>query len=99
MLRALQEPATRGSPIRLMFDAAKPGIHKRVVRLEPVAERPAQHAGGGSRRGTLHDVVLIVKEIGRIAGIKREWRKARKWREERARPLPSVAEKASRAKG
>src|SRR5216683_2607556 len=60
------------------------------MRLEPVSERTAQHACGRSRRATLHHVVLAVKEIRRIARVKRHWRKARKRRELCSRPLPSV---------
>ena len=45
--------------------AAEARVHVGVVRLEPVAERAPQQAGGGSRRAALEDVVLAVEEVRR----------------------------------
>src|SRR5216684_8718455 len=63
------------------------------MRLEPISERPPQHARSGARRATLHHVVLAVKEIRGIAWIERHRRKPRKRRELRPRPLPPVSGK------
>src|SRR6202795_1300825 len=61
--------------------------------LEPVAERPPQHARSGARRATLHHVVLAVEKICGIAWIERHRRKPRKRPELRPRPLPTVSDK------
>src|ERR1019366_3459061 len=90
-------PASLG--LGLVFDAAKTGVRERIVRLEPIAKRSPQHARSGPRRCSLHDVMLVVKEIGRIAGVKRKRLKTGKRGEDCARPLPSVAEKSGRTEG
>ena len=55
-----------------VLDAAKLRIHVRIVRLEPVAKRSPQHAGGRARRSALHHEMFAVKEIRGISGIKRK---------------------------
>src|SRR4029077_21076692 len=82
------------SPCRfafLRFHAAKCCVDVRIVGLEPVSERPAEHARRCSRRATLHHVVLAIKEIRRISRIKLSRGKAFKWRELRPRPFPPVS--------
>src|SRR5216683_6108256 len=66
--------------------------------LEPVAERPPQHASRRARRSPLHDVVLSIEEIRLVSGIKRHRREAGKWFEFRARPFPAVAHHILNAK-
>src|SRR6266403_1302121 len=61
------------------------------MRLEPISERPSQHARCGARRATLHHVVLAVEEIGRVTRIEGHGRETRKWRKLRPRPFPSVS--------
>ena len=75
------------------FDAAEGSVDIRIMRLEPVAKRPPQHARGRARRAAFHHEVFPVEEIRGIAGIKRERFKPRKRREKRARPFPSIAGK------
>src|SRR5260370_27186843 len=60
--------------------------------LEPVSERPPQHACSGARRAALHHIVLAVEKICGIVWIERHRRKPRKRRELRPRPLPPVAD-------
>src|SRR5260370_5922744 len=60
--------------------------------LEPVSERPPQHARSGARRAALHHIVLAVEKICGIVWIERHRRKPRKRRELRPRPLPPVAD-------
>src|ERR1700674_2339734 len=74
----------------LVFDAPKLRVHVRVMRLEPVAERPAQHASGCARRTTLHHEVLAIEEIRGISGIERKGLEPWKRRELRARPFPTI---------
>src|SRR5258708_27366822 len=62
------------------------------MRLEPVSERPAQHARSGARGASLHHVVLAVEKICGIVWIERHRRKPRKRRELRPRPLPPVSD-------
>src|SRR5258708_4616096 len=66
--------------------------------LEPVAERPPQHASRRARRSPLHDVVLSIEEIRRVPGIKRHRSESGKWLEFRARPFPAVAHDILNAK-
>src|SRR5712664_2705140 len=63
------------------------------MRLEPVSERPPQHARSGARRATHHYVVLAVEKIRGIVWIEWHRRKPRKWHERRPRPLPPVSDK------
>src|SRR5712691_52162 len=63
------------------------------MRLEPVSERPPQHARCGARRATLHHVVLAVKKICRIVWIERHRCEPRERRKLRPRPLPPVPHK------
>ena len=79
-------------PLRrvLVFDAAKLRVHVRVMRLEPVAERPPQHARGRARRTALHHEVLPIEEIRGIPGIERKWLEPGKGRKRRARPFPAI---------
>ena len=60
------------------------------MRLEPVAERPPEHARGRARRTALHHEVLAIEEIRRVPGIKRKWMESRERRKRRARPFPTV---------
>ena len=63
------------------------------MRLEPVAERTAQHAAGGAGRPAFQHVVLAVEEICGIAWIEGHGRESWKRLELGARPLPAVADK------
>src|SRR5713101_5193950 len=63
------------------------------MRLEPVSERPPQHARCGSRRATLHHMVFAIKEIYGVARIKGHGRESWKRRKLRPRPLPPVPHK------
>src|SRR5579864_4928536 len=72
--------------------AAKSCVNILVVRLKPVAKRAAQHAGGGARRSSFHDVVLAVEEVRGVARIKRKPLEAGKWLELARCPLPPVAQ-------
>src|SRR5208283_4727038 len=78
--------------------AAETCIYILVMRLEPVAKRWPQHAGGGARRATLHDEVLAIEEICRVAGVERKPLEARKGCEKRGSPFPPVAKHAIYAK-
>src|SRR5487761_2556572 len=80
-----------------VFHAAKGSVHVRVMRLEPVPERPSQHACGCARGTTLHHEVLPIEEIRGITGIKRKWLKPGKGRERRARPFPSISHQIGNA--
>src|SRR5258707_2714852 len=66
--------------------------------LEPVAERPPQHASRRARRAPFHDVVLSIEEIRRVSWIKRHGSESGKWLEFCARPLPAVAHHILNAK-
>src|SRR5260370_42326706 len=66
-------------------------VEIRIMWLEPVAERPPQHASRRARRSPLNNVVLSIEEIRRVSGIKRHRRESGKWFEFRARPFPAVA--------
>src|SRR5258708_8030194 len=58
--------------------------------LEPVAERPSQHACGRARRTALQDEVLAIEEICGIPGIKRKWLEPQEGRKQRAGPFPTI---------
>src|SRR5689334_17373018 len=75
-----------------VLDATERRINVRIVRLEPVAERSAQHAGSGARRATLHDEVLAVEKVRGVTGIERHRGEARKRAENSACPFPPVAD-------
>src|ERR1019366_71058 len=93
-------PATVGqTTAALVFDAAKTCVDIRIMRLEPIAKRSPKHARGSPGRCPFHDVVPVDEEISRVARIKRKRLKTWKGGEDRARPLPSVAEEAGHAKG
>src|SRR5580704_3897226 len=57
---------------RLVAHTTKSRVNILVVGLEPVAKRAAQHARAGARGCTFHYVVLAVKEVRRVARIKRK---------------------------
>src|SRR6266403_1360271 len=78
---------------RLVLDATECCVDVRIMRLEPISERPAQHARRGARRATFHHVVLAVKETCRITRIESHGRESRKRCELRSRPLPAVPHK------
>src|SRR5712692_6683394 len=69
------------------------------MRLEPVSERPPQHARCGARRATLHHIVLAVKEICRVTRLERHRSESWKRRELRPRPLPPVPQKIVHSEG
>src|SRR5207237_362637 len=60
------------------------------MRLEPVAERTAQHAAGGAGRPAFQHVVLAVEEICGIAWIEGHGRECWKRLELGARQLQAV---------
>lgn len=74
-----------------MFDAAEASVDVRIARLEPIAEGPSQQRCRGSRRPALHDVVLVVEKIRRIAGVEGKGLESIERRKDRARPFPTVA--------
>src|SRR5439155_790695 len=78
--------------------AAESRINVLIVRLKPVSERSAEHAGGRTGRAALHHVVLAVKEIVRVARIERELPEAGEGYKNGRRPLPAVAEQIVYAK-
>src|ERR1700680_2943431 len=80
-----------------VFNAAKRRVHVRVMRLEPVSERPAKHAGGRARRTTLHYEVLPIEEIRGVPGIERKWLEPGKRGEWRARPFPTISHQIGNA--
>src|SRR5580704_3654837 len=63
------------------------------MRLEPVAERPPQHACGRAWRTALHHEVLPIEEIRGISRIEGKWLKPGKGPERRARPFPTIPRK------
>src|SRR5260370_2721581 len=69
------------------------------MRLEPVWERPPQHASGGARRAALHYEVLAVEEICGVIRIEGHGREPRKRRELRPGPLPPVPHKIMNPNG
>src|SRR5258708_39412948 len=69
------------------------------MRLEPVPERLAQHAGCGSRRTALHHVMLSIKKVGGVPGIKREFLESRKRLEDGRGPFPAVAHQSFESEG
>src|SRR5438477_5007857 len=83
---------------RLVLDATERCVDIRVVRLEPISERPAKHARRRERRAAFHHVVLAIKKIRRVTGIEGHGREPPKWRELRSRPLPTVPHKIVHAK-
>src|ERR1700758_213840 len=85
--------------LHLITHAPKSGIDVRIMRLKPVAKRPAQHASGCTRRTAFDDVVLSVEEIGRVARVKRERLESRKRCKDGGGPLPAVPHKAVNAEG
>src|SRR5258708_12613601 len=82
----------------LVLDATECCVDVRIMRLEPVSERPPQHARGGARRATLHHVVLAVKETRGVTRIEGHRRESRKCRELRPRPFPPITHKIMHAK-
>src|SRR5215467_15164128 len=67
------------------------------MRLEPVAERPPQHARCGARRTAFRYIMLAIEEIRGIAWVERHGCEARKRRKLRARPLPAVSDEIADA--
>src|SRR5258708_9551559 len=81
----------------LTAHAAKSGVCKLVMRLEPVAECAAQHTGRGARRSAFQDEVLAVEEIGGVSAVEREWFESGERCEFSRGPLPSIAQHAVNA--
>src|ERR1700758_3227320 len=77
----------------LLLHTAELGVNVRIVRLKPVAEAAAQHAGGGARRSALHDEMLAVEKIRGVAAIEGKRLESRQRPEGRRSPLPAIAEK------
>src|SRR5258708_38177376 len=67
-------------------------VNVRVIRTEPVAKGGTQQASGGPRRAALHDVVLAIEKIGRVARVKRKRLETGERAEHCGRPLPTIAE-------
>src|ERR1700704_4654610 len=91
-----------GSPVLrlgLVLDATECCVDIRIMRLEPISERPPQHARGGARRAALHHIVLAVKEICRVTRVERHGSESRKRCELRSRPFPSVSHQIMHTKG
>ena len=74
----------------LVLDATEGCVDVRVMRLEPVAKRAAQHACGGARRSAFGYIVLAVEEIRGVAGIEGHGRESGERRKFGARPFPAV---------
>src|SRR2546427_755369 len=74
-------------------------VDVRVPRPEPVTERGTQQLTRRRRRGPLHHEVIAVEEIGRVLRV--GGHRAEPWKsaEERARPLPSIANQVPDAPG
>src|SRR5690242_4437654 len=68
------------------------------MRLEPIAERTAQHARGGARRCAFCNVMPAIEEVCGIARI--EGHRGESWerRELGARPLPAISDEIVDAK-
>ena len=79
------------------FDATEGRVNVWIMRLEPIAKRPPQHARGCARRTAFHDEMFPVKKVRGVTGIKGKWLELRKRREGRARPFPAVSEKVGDA--
>src|SRR5579863_9742942 len=84
--------------LQLRLRKAELCVHVGIMRLKPVAKRAPQHALRGARRAALHHKMFAVKKIGRVTRVKRKRFEAGKRRENRRRPLPSVAEQIAYAK-
>ena len=82
-----------------MAHAAKSGINVLVVRLEPVAKRAAQHAGGGARGTTFEHVVFSVEKAGRVARIEGERLESRKRLKQTRSPFPAIAHQVGNPEG
>src|SRR2546430_502616 len=83
---------------RLVLDTTECCVDVRIMRLEPISERPAKHASRGARRAAFHHVVLAIKKIRRVTEIEGHGREPPKWRELRSRPLPAIPHKIVHAK-
>ena len=60
--------------------------------LKPVTKRGPQHARRRARRSTLHNEMLAIKKISRVAAIKRKRLESWERRENRRRPLPTISQ-------
>src|SRR5262249_2098355 len=74
------------------FHAPECCVDIRIMRLEPVSERPPQHACGSARRSAFHYVVLPIEKIRGITGIEGHGCKTGMRRENRSCPFPAVAD-------
>src|SRR5215472_16278491 len=82
-----------------MAHAAETRIHVGIVRLKPVTERAAQHAGGSSRGTAFHDEVFAIEEIGGVTTVEREWLEPRERSEQGGGPFPAIAEEIGDSEG
>src|SRR5262245_55162553 len=64
--RKIRRAPPLASPSPLVLRQPERGIHVWILRAKPVAERRPQQLAGGGGRSALHDVVLVVEEIGRV---------------------------------
>src|SRR5215510_9404742 len=79
--------------------AAESGIDVLIMRLEPIAERSAQHAGIGASRSALQHEMFAVEEIGGIAFVERKRLESGEGREWRGGPFPTVGQHPFEAEG
>src|SRR4029077_3541992 len=88
-----------GSFRRLLFAyAAKSRVDILIMRLKPVAERPAKHRGFRARRTALHHVMFGIEEVCGVARLNRKGLESLEGREDSRRPLPSVSQQAGHIK-
>src|SRR4029077_7927094 len=83
---------SRRSGHELFLHTPEGGVDVRVVGLEPVAERAAQHRSVGARRAAFHHEMFAVEEIGGVPPVEGKRREAGKGTERCRGPLPSIAE-------
>ncbi len=68
------------------------------MRLKPISKASAQHTGRCPRASTLHNEVLAIEEIRRVAWVRRHYLEAGERLELRGRPLPALSHQAVEAK-
>src|SRR5207247_9158326 len=74
----------------LVLDTAKSRVGIRKTRSKPIPVGPPHQPRRRARGGAFQHIVVTVTEGLRVAGIEREWLKAREGIERRRGPLPAV---------
>src|SRR5258708_22364922 len=83
----------------LAAHAAKSGVCKLLMRMEPVGERAPQHARCGARRPAFQDEVLAIEEIGGVSAVERKWCECGERGKFSGSPLTPIAEHAVNTEG